>query len=235
VRVKVRTPYGRAVAVVAGAVIGLAGAVAFVAPASAAGSTPSAELTATSSCNGGAWKATFTLTTADTNGAVGDFSNVSIGFEASAYDIAHHMPPPVWPNFQNGKASGDGEFTEDWPLSRSFGSVLMKFTVTWHDGADIYTKNVSADVHAPTDCDWPPPPTPMATPSASSPSSPTQPGASASAAAAPALGEDTGGSGGGLPVTGAAAGTLAGAAALLLIVGAVLFVMSRRRRVKFTA
>jgi LPXTG-motif cell wall-anchored protein len=52
---------------------------------------------------------------------------------------------------------------------------------------------------------------------------------------APARGEDTNGSGGGLPVTGAAAGTIAGAAALLLVVGAVLFVMSRRRKVKFTA
>jgi LPXTG-motif cell wall-anchored protein len=43
------------------------------------------------------------------------------------------------------------------------------------------------------------------------------------------------GSGGGLPVTGAAAGTIAGGAALLLIVGGVLFVMARRRKVKFTA
>jgi LPXTG-motif cell wall-anchored protein len=46
---------------------------------------------------------------------------------------------------------------------------------------------------------------------------------------------DTSGSGGGLPVTGAAAGTIAGGAGLLLVVGAVLFVMSRRRKVKFTA
>jgi membrane anchored protein len=145
------------------------------------------------------------------------------------------MPPPVWPNFQNGKATGDGEFTEDWPLARIFGSVQMKFTVTWHNSADVYTTNVSADAHAPVDCDWPPPPTPMATPSASPPSSPTQPGASASAATAPAVGEDATGSGGGLPVTGAAAGTIAGCAALLLIVGAVLFAMSRRRKVKFTA
>jgi hypothetical protein len=43
------------------------------------------------------------------------------------------------------------------------------------------------------------------------------------------------GNGGGLPVTGAAAGTIAGGAALLLIVGGVLFVMARRRKVKFTA
>jgi len=46
---------------------------------------------------------------------------------------------------------------------------------------------------------------------------------------------DTAGSGGGLPVTGAAAGTIAGGAGLLLAIGAVLFVVSRRRKVKFTA
>jgi hypothetical protein len=41
--------------------------------------------------------------------------------------------------------------------------------------------------------------------------------------------------GSGLPVTGAAAGGIAGGAAVLLAVGAVLFVMARRRKVKFTA
>jgi LPXTG-motif cell wall-anchored protein len=46
---------------------------------------------------------------------------------------------------------------------------------------------------------------------------------------------DTSGNGGGLPVTGAAAGTIAGGAGLLLAVGAVLFVIARRRKVKFTA
>ncbi|WP_229069448.1 hypothetical protein [Actinoplanes sp. DH11] len=44
-----------------------------------------------------------------------------------------------------------------------------------------------------------------------------------------------GGTGGGLPVTGAAAGGIAGGAAALLAVGAFLFVMARRRKVKFTA
>jgi hypothetical protein len=236
--VNVRTPFRRAVAVVAGAVVGLAAALAFLAPASAAEPAPSAVLTATSSCDGGEWTATFTLTTANTNGAVGVFSNVTTELSGSPYDIAHHMPPPLGPKFfvQDGKAAGDGDFTEDWSLSRSYGSVRMKFTVTWHDGDDVHTTGVSADVHAPWDCaGWPPVPKPIPTLTASSPSSPAQPGASASAAAAPALGEDTNGSGGGLPVTGAAAGTIAGCAALLLIVGAVLFAMSRRRKVKFTA
>jgi hypothetical protein len=44
-----------------------------------------------------------------------------------------------------------------------------------------------------------------------------------------------GGNGGGLPVTGAAAGGIAGGAGALLAVGAGLFFMARRRQVKFTA
>jgi hypothetical protein len=52
--------------------------------------------------------------------------------------------------------------------------------------------------------------------------------------------EDCSGSGGGgeepeLPLTGAAAGGIAGGAALLLGAGAVMFVMARRRKLKFTA
>ena len=43
------------------------------------------------------------------------------------------------------------------------------------------------------------------------------------------------GSGGGLPVTGAAAGSIAGGAAALLALGGVLFFVARRRKVKFTA
>ncbi len=43
------------------------------------------------------------------------------------------------------------------------------------------------------------------------------------------------GSGGGLPVTGAAAGGIAGGAAALLAIGGVLFMMARRRKLKFTA
>ncbi|MBQ1046734.1 MULTISPECIES: cell wall anchor protein [unclassified Micromonospora] len=46
---------------------------------------------------------------------------------------------------------------------------------------------------------------------------------------------DCSGQGGGLPVTGPAAGAIAGGATLLLAAGAVLFVVARRRRIRFTA
>jgi hypothetical protein len=41
--------------------------------------------------------------------------------------------------------------------------------------------------------------------------------------------------GGGLPVTGVAAGIISAGAASLLAVGAVLFTMSRRRKIRFSA
>jgi LPXTG-motif cell wall-anchored protein len=235
VRVNLRAPFRRTAAVVAGAVIGLAGAIAVLAPASAGEPTPSAEVTATSSCHGGGWKATFRLTTTDTNGADAIFSNFAYAYNGSAYGD-HALPPdPLKLFVQDGKASGDGVFTEDWSLSRYFGGVGMTFTVTWHDGEVLHTKNVSARVDAPNGCDWPPPPV-KPSPTASASNSPAaQPSTSASGTPTPALGENTTGSGGGLPVTGAAAGTLAGVAALLLAAGVVLFVMSRRRKVKFTA
>lgn len=47
--------------------------------------------------------------------------------------------------------------------------------------------------------------------------------------------EDCDGEGGGLPVTGTAVGGIAAGAAVLLAIGAGLFVMSRRRRIRFTA
>jgi LPXTG-motif cell wall-anchored protein len=46
---------------------------------------------------------------------------------------------------------------------------------------------------------------------------------------------DDSGQGGGLPKTGAAAGSIAAGAAVLLIAGVVLFFVARRRKVKFTA
>lgn len=51
----------------------------------------------------------------------------------------------------------------------------------------------------------------------------------------PADCESAGGGGGSLPLTGVAAGSIAGGAAVLLAIGVVLFLVARRRRLKFTA
>nr|WP_221375970.1 cell wall anchor protein [Actinoplanes polyasparticus] len=64
------------------------------------------------------------------------------------------------------------------------------------------------DAQKPEDCDATPTPTPT---------------------------ESSPGEGGGLPVTGPVAGSIAGGAAILLVAGAVLFILARRRKVKFTA
>ncbi|MEV4352155.1 cell wall anchor protein [Actinoplanes sp. NPDC049596] len=61
------------------------------------------------------------------------------------------------------------------------------------------------------------------------------PSPSASESPAPAPGQGGGDEGESLPLTGAAAGGIAAGAAALLAVGAVLFIMARRRKVKFTA
>jgi hypothetical protein len=159
------------------------------------------------------------LTTPDTNGADAIFSDFAYAYNGSAYGD-HALPPEPLKFFvEDGKASGDGVFTEDWSLSRYVGRVGMTFTVTWHDGADRYTTNVSAQVDAPSGCDWPPPPA-------------TRPSTPASGTPTPALTGNTAGSGGSLPITGAAAGTIAGVAALLLAAGVILFVVSRKA--KFT-
>lgn len=227
-----KSSFRRAAAAIAGAVIGLA----FLAPANAAEPAPGAELTATSSCDGGGWMATWRLTTANTNGADGIFSDFVFKTDSSAYAGIKGLPP-LTPTFfaPNGKASGDNDFTEDWPAMRIYGAAEMTFTVTWHNGADVHTAHVSAKALAPTDCDWPPPPPPPTpTPRASASNSPAaQPSPSASAGGTPV--PATGGSGGGLPVTGAAAGTVAGVAAVLLAAGGVLLLVARRRRVKYIA
>ena len=74
---------------------------------------------------------------------------------------------------------------------------------------------------------------PTATTSPSSHAGGTGTSSPSTSAAAGGAGQADGESG--LPVTGAAAGGIAGGAAVLLAAGAVLFVMARRRKVKFTA
>ncbi|WP_067505336.1 LPXTG cell wall anchor domain-containing protein [Actinoplanes sp. TFC3] len=71
-------------------------------------------------------------------------------------------------------------------------------------------------------------------PSSPAPNSPI-PSGSAPSGPAPSPAPAPGGDDGGLPVTGAAAGSIAAGALVLLIAGGVVFYLSRRKKVKFTA
>jgi LPXTG-motif cell wall-anchored protein len=232
-------------AAVAGAVIGIVGALAFLTPANATTPLPGAGATLSlrSSCDGGGWQVTYKLRTFGTLGADGTFTKSTFSLDGSAYgggDLP--IPPPIGPRLfgQGGKITGDGELTDEMFISHYFGGLHAKLSVTWHLGGFDYTKDLSADAQAPkpSDCGWAPPPSPIATPTPSAgdyfPPPTDSPSPSGSDTPAAVAGTDAG-TGGGLPITGAAGGTIAGVAAGLLAAGVVLFVGSRRRRVKFTA
>ena len=238
----------RSTAVVAGVFIGLAGAFAVMAPASATTSNPSGTLTGASACTSWGWSVAWKLKTTGTGGAVGVISKVSFTHEIPPVPPGQTYVPPSLATFpENGTLAGDGVFTDSQDLQSYFQSAELAFTVAWPVGRVSGAKSFKAAVAAPKHCVYPTPtllPQPTATgtglpdaggvvttPSASATSS-----APALPAAIPApVGADASGTGGGLPVTGAAAGTMAGVAVGLLGGGMFLFVLSKRRRVKFTA
>jgi hypothetical protein len=132
----------------------------------------------------------------------------------------------------NGTVAANGSLVEVQQFSSPTPGVRLTLTVTWRDGETSHTRDLRAEARRPEGCVVPPttaPPTP-APPDATTDSEPTdsEPTVSAPAPAA-------GAGGGGLPVTGAAAGAVAGAAALLLATGTVLLVLTRRRKARFTA
>jgi hypothetical protein len=291
VRVNIRTPFRRTTAVVAGAFIGLAGAFAFIAPASA----HTGALTSTSECTDTGWKTTWTLTTTRTSGKTAVISNVQA--KGGGSDLKTFV--------DGGTVVGDGTFTDSQTFGKDVRYAELKFHLTWGEGSHTYETDVWSDAKPQTPCTYPTPtptptvsPTPTPTATTPAPGQPTPileqdcttmtigldnpaegktitlkfktskgeerttvikpgetktekfsavPGFTVTVSAKGLEGGsetipyqqpdncDTQGSGGGLPVTGAAAGTIAGGAALLLAVGAVLFVITRRRKVKFTA
>jgi hypothetical protein len=287
-----KSRFRRTTAIVAGAVLGLGGALALVSPASA----HTGELTSKSDCTDTGWKTTWSLKTWATNGKDGVFSQVTEKGTGSALKVF----------VEGGKVTGDGTFTDEQTFGKDVASAELKFHITWQDGNNTYHKDVYADAKPEKQCDYPTPtptptvkPTPTPTATTTAPGEPTPileedcttitigasnpaegkeislkfetskgetrttvikpgetktekfsavpgftvkvtptgiPGAKAETVAYEKPDNcDTSGSGGGLPVTGAAAGTIAGGAALLLAIGAVMFVVSRRRKVKFTA
>jgi LPXTG-motif cell wall-anchored protein len=278
-----KSRFRRTTAIVAGAFLGLAGAVALVSPASA----HNADLSGTASCvEAGGWKIEWTL--------VGHNSPVDGTIKSDGYSetpggsvltrLAANASVPTQVNIQE---------TQTFPVTVK--EVTLSFTVYWYDGKP-FNWPVGKTVTQPEGCQ--PPSTPPTTPPPAA-DAPTplleqdcttisigvdnpkngqevtlkfetskgekrttviKPGerklekfsavpgffVNVTPTGIPGAGTEkidyqqpancaASGSGGGLPVTGAAAGSIAGGAGLLLVIGAVLFMVSRRRKVKFTA
>lgn len=252
-----RSRFQRTTALAAGAFVGLAAALTFAAPMGASARVPvvaaTATLSSSVSCIPEGWTVSWTLETAFTKGADGVFSNVKSSIPElivppgrpgdSGEPQPLPTPPPLTTFVDGGKVTGDGEITEAQSFTWQAATVELKLTVTWPMETGGYvTSNPYAIATAP-DCPAPqptgsvepPPPLPGLGPDesdtgvgapgqSSAPSSPS-PSPSPNRTAEPA-GTGRGVSGGGLALTGAAAGSLG--------VGAVLFVMARRRKMKFT-
>jgi hypothetical protein len=244
-------------AVVAGAFIGVVGAVASAAPAGAhaAALVPhtghDAALTGVASCTPDRWVARWKLTTSDTHGAVGVVSNIKFTSPPMKSVPGGPTTPPTLTKFVEGaQFTGDGVFAEDQTFDYHTSTAVLSFTLTWHDGATVHDAVVRSTANVPAGClagapvgaatatPTVRPPGSVEDPTDSTPTTtaPENPVPPSSTVAAPEVADgDVTGGGGGLAVTGAAAGTIAGGAVLLVGAGGLLFVASRRRRVRFTA
>jgi hypothetical protein len=286
-----KSPLRRTTAIVAGALIGMAGVVAFAGPASA--HYGGIQGTAHCATDGSSWTVDWVLQTENTNGKTGTLSNVQ-----STQGTA-----PLTVIVNGAEVAPNGSLSETQHFSLDTKDAQLSAHVAWPDRAkaDLNSPRVSV----PEGCHPTPPPTtptPPTTPpttEAPAPGAPTPiltqdcttmtiglsnpkegktitldfetkkgekrhdviaPGETKTEkfSATPGFwvkvtptgieggtpetinyeqppGCDTAGSGGGLPVTGAAAGSIAGGAAVLLVAGGVLFMVARRRKVRFTA
>lgn len=129
------------------------------APASAAPPAPAASLTGAAECNGGGWLITWTLTTSGTGGANAVLSQVA--FTHEVVSIPPGVSPPPAPTLgifvDHGTIAGDGVFTARQPLSPSYPSAELAFTLTWHLGETTSTRSLRATATAPTGCLTPTP------------------------------------------------------------------------------
>lgn len=148
--------FRRTMAVLAAAVIGLVAALTFAAPASA----HTGQLTSEAPCTDTGWNAVWTLTTTNTGGHDGVLSNVKL---QAAYE---HIPPgggpdgrgPSLTTFRDGaEIAGDTTVSETLELNPFTIGVTLSFTVSWTDGDQTHSEDLSERVDMPTDCDWPAP------------------------------------------------------------------------------
>jgi hypothetical protein len=151
--VKVKQQFRRTTSVIAGAVIGLAAAVALTLPASA----HTAELTAASACTDTGWKATWNLTTSDTDGNEGVLSNVKVDVGYTQVPPGIGGSPKLARLTDGAKVTGDTTVSDTLTLSPVAASVTLTLTLTWPVGDATHTKTLRAQAKAPADCAWRPP------------------------------------------------------------------------------
>jgi len=150
--VSLRIPFHRTATVVAGALIGLAGAVVAAAPASA----HTGELTAASECTDTRWKATWNLTTSDTDDHDGVLSNVKV--DVAYTEMPSHVggSPKLAKLTDGATVTGDTTVSDTLALSSATTSATLTLTVTWTVGDGTHTTTLHAQATAPTNCKWPP-------------------------------------------------------------------------------
>jgi hypothetical protein len=150
--VNVKHQCRRTTTVVAGAVIGLAAAMALTMPASA----HTGELTAASACTDTGWTATWNLTTLDTDGHEGVLSNVNVDVGYTQVPPGSGGSPKLAELTDGAKVTGDTTVSDTLTLSPVAAGATLNLTLTWQVGDAIHTKTLRAQAKAPTDCAWPP-------------------------------------------------------------------------------
>ncbi len=151
------TSFRRSTAVVAGAFIGLAGAFALIAPASA----HSGHLTGSATCVGDKLDVTWSLDTSYTNNStavISDYHNTPGGSQL------HTL-------VDGGRIQGDVQNkTEDQTFDATkVTTAHLAFKLTWQDGNNWFHADVAADATPQTPCTTPPTTPPTTTPGGPTP------------------------------------------------------------------
>jgi LPXTG-motif cell wall-anchored protein len=205
----------RTTAVLAGAVIGLTGVLAFAAPASAHHTT----ITGVTACTpSGDWTVTWTVANSEAHkiATIKDVVVSPTGGTVAGVAVDGQIP-------------AGGQIVGTQNLSKNDGDATLKVFTKW-----LTQENGQPDNNPPSSWNWGSVARPGYCPT---PAPATE--ATATSSPAPSASPAVPGTGGGeqptLPKTGVPVGGIAGGAALLLAIGGGLLFMARRRRVKFTA
>jgi hypothetical protein len=220
------------IALVSGVVIGTVGALALATPAHAHLTTVSG--TAVCLTDTGEWQITWTVTNSED-----DIPGKVTGVEADP-------DTPVSEIVVGAVLPADGALTGVQVVPGTTTSATLKVSAEWiRTGRDghprVITSTDTGHARFEGKCEAPPPESPAPespapespAPESPAPESPAPESPAPESPAAPESPEP--GEGGGLPVTGASTGVVAIVALLLVAFGGAMYVIARRRRIRFTA